>query len=79
MKLGLYQHYKGNFYHVMGIGRHSETLEELVIYRSLYADYGIWVRPRELFESTVEYEGNILFRFKFVKELDLEAPVLRPV
>lgn len=77
MKLGLYKHYKGNLYHVIGIGRHSETLEELVIYRGFYADYGIWVRSKILFESTVEHDGKILPRFEFIKELDLEAPALR--
>jgi hypothetical protein len=77
MQLGLYQHYKGNLYHVIGVGRHSESLEEMVIYRGLYADYGLWVRPKTLFESLVEYEGNSISRFKFIKLFDCEAPALR--
>lgn len=77
MKIGLYQHYKGNLYHVIGVGRHSENLEELVIYRGLYADYGMWVRPKALFEGTVEILGDIVPRFKFIKELDVVAPSLR--
>ncbi len=77
MQPGIYQHYKGNLYHVIGVGRHSESLEEIVIYRGFYADYGLWVRPKTLFESMVEHQGNTIPRFKFVKLLDYEAPVLR--
>ena len=77
MQPGLYQHYKGNLYHVIGICRHSESLEEMVVYRGLYADYGLWVRPKILFEETVEHAGNIIPRFKFIKLFDYEAPALR--
>ena len=77
MQLGLYKHYKGNLYQVIGICRHSESLEEMVIYRGLYADYGLWVRPKSLFERTVEHQGTSMPRFKFIKLLDHEAPALR--
>lgn len=53
MKLGRYQHYKGNLYEVLGVARHSETLEELVVYRQLYGNGGLWVRPRAMFEEQV--------------------------
>lgn len=77
LKLGLYRHYKGNLYQVIGIGRHSETLEEMVLYRGLYNDYGLWARPRVSFESTVEHAGKEVLRFEYIRQLDIEAPDLR--
>ena len=77
MKIGLYQHYNGNYYHVLGICRHSETLEEMVAYRALYGDYGLWVRPRNMFLETVTVDGNKRSRFEFIRELDFEPPKLR--
>lgn len=76
MLLGLYQHYRGNYYHVLGVCRHEETLEEMIVYRGLYADYGLWVRPRAVFESKVSHEGREVPRFKFIRALDMVAPVL---
>lgn len=72
MKLGKYKHYKGNLYEVIGLGRHSETLEELVIYKALYESedfgkYAIWVRPKKMFEETVKINGKSVKRFKFIK------------
>lgn len=69
MKLGLYQHYKGPFYHVLGIGRHSETLEIFVIYKTLESDHGLWVRPLEIFQEEVEVNGQKMPRFQFIKTL----------
>lgn len=71
IKLGKYQHYKGNFYEVVGVARHSETLEELVVYKALYEskDFGkdsLWVRPLKMFFEKVEVDGKKLPRFKFV-------------
>lgn len=74
MKLGIYKHYKGNLYRVIGISRHTETLEELVVYQALYGDYGLWVRPRAMFEETVEWHGNTLPRFEFVQDCFGAAP-----
>jgi len=74
MKIGLYRHYKGHSYQVLGISRHSETLEEMVVYRALYADYGLWVRPKALFEETVLHEGKQTPRFQFIRLLDIEPP-----
>lgn len=62
---GRYQHYKGNFYQVVGIARHSETMEELVVYRALY-DGTLWIRPRGMFLETVVVEGRTVPRFAYV-------------
>ncbi|MCE9582788.1 MAG: DUF1653 domain-containing protein [Planctomycetes bacterium] len=61
--LGRYRHYKGNEYEVVGIARHSETLEELVVYRPLYGEGALWVRPRAMFEETVEVAEKLVPRF----------------
>jgi hypothetical protein len=72
MKLGRYRHYKGKEYEVMGMAYHSETLEEMVIYRPLYKpkdefkDGYFWVRPVKMFEEMVEWKGKKVKRFEFV-------------
>ena len=63
---GRYRHYKGKEYEVIGVARHSETLEELVVYRALYGDKGLWVRPRAMFVERVEIEGKLVARFEYV-------------
>ena len=68
MKLGIYQHFKGNYYKVLAIAKHSETLEEMVVYQALYGEFGIWVRPLYMFEETVEHNGEVKQRFTFIKE-----------
>ncbi len=73
VKIGKHRHYKGKEYEVIGIGRHSETLEELVIYRALYdsPEFGknsLWVRPKEMFESGVEMNGKKMKRFEYMGE-----------
>jgi hypothetical protein len=60
---GRYRHYKGNDYVVVGVARHSETDEELVVYRPLYGEKGLWVRPLAMFMETVEVDGEIQPRF----------------
>jgi len=60
---GRYRHYKGNEYTVVGVARHSETLEELVVYRQEYGERGLWVRPAAMFAETVEIEGETVPRF----------------
>ena len=57
IKPGRYRHFKGNEYAVIGTARHSETLEELVVYRALYGDGGLWVRPAAMWTETVERDG----------------------
>jgi hypothetical protein len=68
LKFGKYQHYKGKFYEVLGVAKHSETLEDLVVYKKLYDDGGLWVRPLGMFLENVEVEGKIMPRFKYVGE-----------
>jgi len=77
MKLGIYKHYKGNLYRVMGVARHTETGEEVVMYQSLYGDYGLWVRPLTMFQETVEFNGKITPRFAFLQECFTSAPKMR--
>ena len=66
MKSGRYRHYKGKEYIVVGVARHSETDEELVVYRPDYGERGLWVRPKEMFLESVEVAGEQVPRFAFV-------------
>ncbi|MCF7687001.1 MAG: DUF1653 domain-containing protein [Cephaloticoccus sp.] len=61
---GLYRHYKGNDYRVIGLARHSETLEPMVVYDALYGERGRWVRPAGMFAETVEIDGRPVPRFE---------------
>lgn len=70
---GCYRHYKGDYYEVIGVMRHSETLEPLVVYRCLYGDYSLWVRPLKMFTETVTVEGRKLPRFAWCGE-EMELP-----
>ena len=65
IKLGRYKHYKGNEYEVIGVAKHSETLEELVIYKTLDGEK-IWARPLKMFLEEVEVEGKKIPRFEYV-------------
>ncbi|MBX9678936.1 MAG: DUF1653 domain-containing protein [Gemmataceae bacterium] len=64
---GRYRHFKGGLYEVIGIARHSETQEEMVVYRPLYGEGGLWVRPRRMFEETVMHDGNSVPRFQRIE------------
>ncbi|MEV6874339.1 DUF1653 domain-containing protein [Amycolatopsis sp. NPDC051128] len=61
---GRYVHYKGGEYEVLGVARHSETEEELVVYRALYGEMGLWVRPEAMFTETVETADGVVPRFR---------------
>ena len=63
---GRYRHYKGKDYEVLGCARHTETEEEYVVYRALYGDYGIWIRPKKMFLEEVEIGGKRIPRFQFL-------------
>ena len=63
-----YRHYKGGEYEVIGVARHSETEESLVVYRPLYGERGLWVRPLEMFKESVMVDGHELPRFARVEE-----------
>ncbi len=66
IRLGRYRHYKGKEYTVIGVALHSETLEELVVYRPEYGERGLWVRPKTMFLEFVEIDGQRIPRFAFV-------------
>lgn len=63
---GIYRHYKGNMYKVIGIANHSETLEKMVVYKAMYADGDLWVRPLDMFTECVEINGRAVARFELV-------------
>ena len=64
---GQYRHFKGNLYEVIGIVRHSETQEQMVLYRALYGEGGLWVRPYHMFFDFIEREGRRLKRFEYIE------------
>ena len=68
LKAGLYRHYKGNRYEVIDIVHHSETEEELVLYRALYGEGGLWVRPLAMFAESVNVDGLTVPRFAYIGE-----------
>ena len=68
VKTGRYRHYKGHEYIVLGVARHSETEEELVVYRQDYGQQGLWVRPLAMFQETVAVNGQQVPRFAYVGE-----------
>ena len=68
IKPGKYRHFKGNLYEVIGIARHSETREEMVVYRALYGEYGLWVRPAVMWTETVDRDGYHGPRFQYIGE-----------
>ena len=68
VQAGLYRHYKGNTYQVIGIAKHSETEEDLVVYRALYGECGQWVRPLAMFGEKIEIEGKFVPRFELIQQ-----------
>ena len=66
---GIYRHYKGNLYQVLHTAHHSKTEEALVVYRCLYGEYGVWVRPLAMFAETVMRHGTEVPRFELIKVL----------
>lgn len=68
IKLGRYRHFKGGEYEVIGIARHSETREDMVVYRALYGEGGLWVRPASMWEETVTRDGKTSSRFTYIGE-----------
>lgn len=67
MKKGKYKHYKGNEYEVIGVAKHSETMEEMVVYRALYDNNELWVRPLKMFTEEIEIDGKKTPRFKYIE------------
>ena len=68
VKVGKYRHFKGNEYQVLGVAKHSETLEEMVIYRALYGEQQIWVRPACMWNETLIRDGKTVQRFTYIEE-----------
>lgn len=65
-KVGRYRHYKGKEYELIGIAKNSETLEDFVIYRALYGDYQLWIRPKEMFFEQLQKDGREFSRFEYI-------------
>ena len=68
IKLGKYRHFKGNEYEVIAVAKHSETTEDYVVYRALYGNSGMWVRPASMWNETVERDGVTYKRFTYIGE-----------
>ena len=66
IKLGKYRHFKGNEYEVIGIARHSESLEPMVVYKALYGDGGLWVRPLSMWNEEITRDGKTFKRFEYI-------------
>ena len=66
LKTGKYRHFKGNEYELLGIARHSETMEPMVVYRALYGEKGLWVRPLAMWTEIVERNGDRGPRFQYI-------------
>ena len=63
-----YRHFKGNIYKVLHVAKHSETLEEMVVYQAMYGERGVWVRPKAMFEEVIERDGKVFRRFSPISE-----------
>lgn len=68
IKIGKYRHFKGGEYEVLGIAKHSETQEEMVVYRALYGERQIWVRPASMWNERIERNGESFLRFTYIGE-----------
>ena len=68
LKLGRYRHFKGKEYELLGVARHSETLEDMVVYRALYGEGSLWVRPAAMWSEPVERDGYSGPRFRYIGE-----------
>ena len=68
LRIGKYRHFKGKEYEVLFVAKHSETLEEMVVYKALYGEGGVWVRPLSMWTEQVERDGKVQERFTFIGE-----------
>lgn len=68
IKIGKYRHFKGNEYQVLYLAKHSETQEEMVVYKALYGDGGVWVRPSSMWNEIIERDGKTFQRFTYIGE-----------
>ena len=67
-----YRHFKGNIYRVLHIAKHSETLEDIVVYQAMYGERGVWVRPKAMFEEEIERDGRTFRRFEPISDEEAE-------
>lgn len=67
IKIGKYRHFKGKEYEAIGMAKHSETLEEFVVYRALYGNKELWIRPKEMFLEKVKKQGKLVKRFEYIE------------
>ena len=74
IKPGKYRHFKGKEYEVIGVATHSETMEPMVVYRTLYGEFGLWVRPASMWNELVDRDGQQIPRFSYVGEADGDIP-----
>jgi hypothetical protein len=74
IKKGKYRHFKGNEYEVIDVAKHSETCEEMVVYRALYGEKQLWVRPVEMFFEQVQKDGKTYQRFTYIEEEHSQNP-----
>ena len=72
-----YRHFKGNVYRVLHIAKHSETLEDIVVYQAMYGEGGIWVRPKAMFEEVIERDGRTFRRFEPISDEEAEKVINR--
>ena len=70
-----YRHFKGNIYRVLHIAKHSETLEDMVVYQAMYGERGIWVRPKAMFEEVIERDGQTYIRFSPISAEEAEKVI----
>jgi hypothetical protein len=70
-----YRHFKGNIYKVLHLAKHSETLEDIVVYQAMYGDRGIWVRPKNMFDEVIERDGRLIRRFVEITDDEAEAVI----
>lgn len=68
IETGRYRHFKGNEYEVLYIAKHSETMEEMVVYRALYGEKGVWVRPANMWDETITRDGKTFKRFEKIED-----------
>lgn len=68
LRLGIYEHFKGQRYEVLNLAKHTETGEWLVVYRALYGEYGLWVRPLDMFDELIVRDGKTIKRFQYLEE-----------
>ena len=73
MKRGVYRHFKGNLYQLLDVARHSETGEKMVIYRALYGERGLWVRPAAMWDEVIARDGRQYRRFTYVADDEATA------